>query len=389
MEDKVLLFSDKSKLLTSFFLYLADNFGLMPILSKSLGNKLMAWFLKNKRPLPWRKTKDPYKIWLSEIILQQTQVKQGIPYYEKFIKYYPTVEDLALAKEDDILKMWEGLGYYSRARNMHIAANQILLNHGGRFPEEYNTILTLRGVGAYTAAAISSIAFGLKHAVVDGNVLRYICRLKGIEIPKTSSSCYRLVEKEVLGQMGIHNPGDFNEAIMEFGALFCKPKAPKCNHCFAIKECYAYKEGKINFLPIKTKSKNIRKRYFNYFVIITTEGIPFVKRKGNDIWSGLYDFPMIESDKKKTIQITLDDFLKKYKIKDYTKHKNFPWKPQRLSHQMIFTRFIVIQLAGALPEQNKMYNFVSLKNLRSLASPKSIIRFLDENAIYLKSFYIN
>lgn len=254
---------------------------------------LLQWYALNKRDLPWRKTTNPYYIWLSEIILQQTRVEQGLPYYLKFVKAFPKVQDLALADEDKVLKLWQGLGYYSRARNLHFSAKFILENHNGKFPNNYEEILSLKGVGFYTAAAISSFSFQLPFAVVDGNVIRVLSRVFGIATPFDSTEGkkqFQLLAQDLLDKK---NPAEHNQAIMEFGALQCIPKSPKCESCPFNNECVAFNTNEVLNLPIKSKKIKVKDRYLNFLVVNQKQQILLGKRN-NGIWQGLYEFPFLE-----------------------------------------------------------------------------------------------
>jgi len=259
----------------------------------NFSHSLLQWYVLNKRDLPWRKTTNPYYIWLSEIILQQTRVEQGLPYYLKFVKAFPKVQDLALADEDKVLKLWQGLGYYSRARNLHFSAKFILENHNGKFPNNYEEILNLKGVGFYTAAAISSFSFQLPYAVVDGNVIRVLSRVFGIVTPfdtTVGKKQFQLLAQELLDKS---NPSEYNQAIMEFGALQCIPKSPKCESCPFNNECVAFNTNEVLNLPIKSKKIKVKDRYLNFLVVNQKQQILLGKRN-NGIWQGLYEFPFLE-----------------------------------------------------------------------------------------------
>ena len=259
----------------------------------NLSYGLVQWYALNKRDLPWRKTTNPYYIWLSEIILQQTRVEQGLPYYLKFVKAFPKVQDLALTDEDKVLKLWQGLGYYSRARNLHFSAKFILENHNGKFPNNYEEILSLKGVGLYTAAAISSFSFQLPFAVVDGNVVRVLSRFFGIATPFDSTEGkkqFQLLAQDLLDKK---NPAEHNQAIMEFGALQCIPKSPKCESCPFNNECVAFNTNEVLNLPVKSKKIRIKDRYLNFLVVNQKQQILLGKRN-NGIWQGLYEFPFLE-----------------------------------------------------------------------------------------------
>ena len=258
---------------------------------------LLKWYLISKRSLPWRDTRDPYLIWLSEVILQQTRVAQGLPYFEKFHAAYPTVQDLAAANEEEVLKLWQGLGYYSRARNLKKTAEIICEDFEGRFPETYDELLKLKGIGPYTAAAIASFAFKEKKAVVDGNVYRVLSRVFGIDEPINKSSGQKLFQELADSLIDPDNPDLFNQAIMEFGAIECTPKKPNCTSCIFKDRCVALATNKIDALPVKLSKVKVVKRYLHYLMLLDqNRNTRFVKRPNHGIWAGLYEFPFIESD---------------------------------------------------------------------------------------------
>jgi A/G-specific adenine glycosylase len=257
--------------------------------------KLKSWYLQNHRPLLWRQTTDPYKIWLSEIILQQTRVAQGTPYYEKFVAEYPTVFDLAAADERDVLRLWQGLGYYSRARNMHFTAKQIVSDFEGKFPETAIQLSKLKGLGNYTAAAIASFSFGEIVPAVDGNVYRVLSRLFGVFTDILSNEGKKEFAILASQLISLEDPATYNQAMIEFGALQCVPASPNCAVCPFTDMCYAYEFNMQSKLPVKSKKAAVRKRYFNYFILKQGDRIAMQVRNANDIWKGLYDFPMIES----------------------------------------------------------------------------------------------
>lgn len=259
----------------------------------NFSNKLVSWYQVNKRDLPWRNTANAYYIWLSEIILQQTRVAQGTPYYLAFVKAYPKVEDLANAPEDDVLKMWQGLGYYSRARNLHFTAKDIAKNYGGKFPNDYQKILKLKGVGSYTAAAITSFAFGLSYAVVDGNVIRVLSRIFGINTPFDTTIGKKQFQELAQELLLKENPSGYNQAIMEFGAMQCKPKSPDCSVCPMQDFCEAYNNNTIAALPVKSKKIKVKNRFLHFLMIEKERKVYLGKRKSG-IWQGLYEFPFLE-----------------------------------------------------------------------------------------------
>lgn len=253
---------------------------------------LLQWFKNNGRSLPWRETKDAYAIWLSEVILQQTRIVQGMSYWERFMAKWPTVNDLAAATEDEVLKAWQGLGYYSRARNLHTAAQQVMKLGG--FPQTFKELKTLKGVGDYTAAAIASIAFGEPVAVVDGNVYRVLSRYYGIETPIDSTEGKKEFQALAQSLLPINEPADYNEAIMDFGATQCTPNSPHCSACPLCETCVAFREQRINELPVKSKKVKQRERHFTYLYIEYEGKIAIHQRGAGDIWQGLWEFPQAE-----------------------------------------------------------------------------------------------
>ena len=257
---------------------------------------LRDWYRKNGRNLPWRTTRDAYKIWLSEVILQQTRVDQGLPYYHRFTDTFPTILDLANAHEDQVLRLWQGLGYYSRARNLHAADKQVRDMFAGQFPRDYSSIRSLKGVGDYTAAAIASFAFDLPFAVVDGNVFRFLSRFTGDTTPIDSTSGKKHFSALAAELLDPQHPAEHNQAIMEFGALHCKPVNPLCETCPFQFACGALIENKVGQLPVKEKKQQVRDRWLHYFFVTNGEEVLLRKRTGRDIWQGLYEFPMTETD---------------------------------------------------------------------------------------------
>lgn len=261
---------------------------------RALAPLLINWYSLNKRDLPWRNTQDPYRIWLSEIILQQTRVAQGLPYYLKFVEAYPTVSDLAAASETEVLKLWQGLGYYSRARNMLKTAQLVESTLGGKFPKRHAELLQLKGIGPYTAAAVASFSSNEKVAVVDGNVYRVLSRIFGIDLPIDSTSGKKEFAR-LASELISDDAATYNHAIMDFGATLCKPKVPLCNECPFSIECHARKENIVDQLPVKSKKTKVLTRHFNYLVFDFEGHIYLKERASGDVWQGLYDFPLIES----------------------------------------------------------------------------------------------
>ena len=263
--------------------------------TRMIGQKMMVWYDVNKRHLPWRDVENPYWIWVSEIILQQTRVVQGLDYYRRFVEAYPDIFSLANAAIDDVLKIWQGLGYYSRARNMHAAAKQIVDAHCGKFPETYDGLITIKGIGDYTASAIASFAFRQPVPVIDGNVNRVIARLHGIQHPINKPAGQKEIRAHADKMMVRDQPGTYNQAIMEFGALQCVPQNPDCSGCIFNRICVAFQSGLVNILPVKEKTTKIATRHFHY-IYVCFENRTFIRRRADgDIWSGLYEFPMIET----------------------------------------------------------------------------------------------
>jgi A/G-specific adenine glycosylase len=309
-------------------------------------NTLVYWYLQNTRDLPWRKTKNPYFIWLSEIMLQQTRVAQGLSYYLKFTSTFPTVFDLAKADESTILKMWQGLGYYSRARNLHFSAKQIVKELNGEFPSTYAEIIKLKGIGDYTASAIASICFEEPTAVVDGNVFRVLSRYFGINTAINSTAGIK--EFKALAQTLIDRKqaGTFNQAIMDFGALHCKPQNPLCETCPLSDGCVALEKNLTKKLPVKEKKIKVRKRYFNFLVIKTGDYKTILtERKGKGIWQGLYQFPLIECEKiinQKEI-ISSEEFTDLFPDETTLSLFNSKEIVHKLSHQHLYTQFWIVE----------------------------------------------
>lgn len=338
---------------------------------------LINWYQQNKRDLPWRKETDPYKIWLSEIILQQTQVIQGLNYYIAFTETFPTVKDLAKAKEDQVLKLWQGLGYYSRARNLHAAAKFIVQHNRGVFPKTYEAIAELKGVGPYTAAAIASIAYKLPYAVVDGNVYRVLSRVFGIDSPIDSGSGKKEFQHLADSLLDLKRPDLHNQAIMEFGALHCRPANPDCQQCIFKQQCVGFRSGRVAFLPVKQKKTAIKNRYLNYFIVIDAKNrIAITRRETKDIWQGLYEFLLHETEnplsEEKLRAVTTHTFFS-----DSTYDLLFSSKEYKhvLSHQHLYARFYVYQLNRTFKKNERS---VPLINLHSLAFPRLIEKFLKD-----------
>jgi len=341
-------------------------------------SQIISWYKQNKRNLPWREIKDPYKIWLSEIILQQTRVEQGIPYYNRFIEDYPAIQNLANAKEEEVLKLWQGLGYYSRARNLHFAAKQVMQEFDGKFPNTHKDILSLKGVGEYTAAAIASFAYDLPHAVLDGNVYRLLARYFGIDIPINSTEgkkTFFALANELLDKK---RASDYNQGIMEFGSQQCKPINPDCNICPLQESCVAYQGQSVTELPVKGKTIKKKKIYFDYF-FIEYQGNTYLKKRNNKgIWHNLYDFPLIEKDEKTNKKEILAQAQKLLGIPltDFSTSKEYK---HLLSHRIIFTRFWSVKtlLKPILKNAQK----IPLADLEQYPIPRLIELFLQDKGL--------
>ncbi|WP_299709138.1 A/G-specific adenine glycosylase [uncultured Pontibacter sp.] len=314
---------------------------------------LLDWYQRHKRALPWRETTNPYLIWLSEVILQQTRVNQGLPYYLRFAENYPTVRDLAAAPEDEVLRLWQGLGYYSRARNMHHTAKQIVQEYDGVFPDRYEELLKLRGVGSYTAAAIASFAFREQVAVLDGNVFRVLARVFGISDDIAAPASRKVFQQLANELIPADAPDTFNQAVMEFGAIQCTPVMPDCLFCPLQQSCFAFTHGLVQELPVKSKAKAARPRFFHYIVFEYGGQYYLRKRMSGDIWEGLYDFYLHESDSKTLEPHALLHELNEAGIAVQEAQLQLPHKDYKhvLSHQKITARFYLIRLDSRLREE--------------------------------------
>ncbi len=355
---------------------------------KFFTKNLLVWFDKNDRPLPWKGEKNPYYVWLSEIILQQTRVEQGLPYFEKFKATFPTVLDLAKAPADQVMKLWEGLGYYSRARNLHFTAKFIATELNGVFPNTHTAILGLKGVGPYTAAAIASFAFGLPHAVVDGNVFRVLSRVFGIETPIDTTLGKKEFNKLADALLAKDKAAMYNQAIMDFGATQCTPANPNCTICPMQKHCTAFSKKLISTLPIKSKKIKKRDRFFNYLVFKHADTIVLNKRQQKDIWLNLYDFPLVEASSLLSEEALLQDevFQKIIGTQSFTiKKASKPFK-QLLTHQKIVAIFWEIELKSALPVNDSSFFEVKQKNINNFAFPKIVDLYFKDKSLYLELF---
>lgn len=358
---------------------------------------LLAWYRPERRPMPWKEAADPYQIWLSEIILQQTRVEQGLPYFQRFVAAYPTVKDLARAPDDEVMKLWEGLGYYSRARNLLRAARLVTDTFGGRFPNTYEGLRALPGIGPYTAAAIASFAFGRQVAVLDGNVFRVLARYTGDATPIDTGKGRKHFTDLAKRALGEADAARFNQAIMDFGALVCTPRRADCGQCPLAPNCTALATDRVYELPVKGKKLARRDRFFHYLVVTDGRGHYLIEqRTEKDVWQDLYQFPLIEA---RTIELTDRQLLA---------HPDWPTALPReainlqrrsviyrhqLTHQRISVLFHVAHLSEALRlnaesaaasrVQKHTYQLVSPQELRTYALPRVITRFLEDGTLTL------
>lgn len=341
---------------------------------------IIKWYNENKRDLPWRETKDPYKIWISEIILQQTRVKQANQYYLHFIAEFPDINTLALSPLEKVLKAWQGLGYYSRARNLHESAQFIMKNKNGVFPDNYENLIQLKGIGEYTAAAIASIAYNLPHAVIDGNVYRVLSRVFGVN-ESINTTKGKKIFKELANELLINNnPSIYNQAIMEFGAVQCIPQKPGCSKCPLDAICFAYTKKMVHQFPLKTNKIIIESRFF-YYLVIKYKNYTFInKRHNNDIWASLYEFPLIEMKKETTEEDIIQSgqwnalfngtnvFLKK--ISPYFKHV--------LSHRIIFAKYFLIEIQDIKDDLKKKYIQIPFSDINKYPVSQLIVKIIND-----------
>ena len=339
-------------------------------------NILIEWYQVHKRDLPWRKTTDPYRIWLSEIMLQQTRVNQGLPYYSKFIQNFPTVFDLANADENKVLKLWQGLGYYSRARNLHHTAKYVAEELHGKFPDTYKKLLKLKGVGDYTASAIASICYEEPVAVLDGNVFRVLSRYFGIDVPIHSSEGKKIFKKLAEKTLNKKTPALHNQAIMEFGAVLCKPKNPQCDICPLASRCKAFQNGWVEKLPVTTKQNKIRTRHLNYMIYLSKDNKTILRqRREKGIWQNLYEFPLIETSTEATVSKNLNGMVFNEEPEVY----NIKPVKHLLSHQKLFVRFWIVRCEN-LP-QKQLDNSaipISLSKIHDFPVPVVLGKFIND-----------
>ena len=342
-----------------------------------LQRTILDWYLDNKRDLPWRNTNDPYKIWISEIILQQTQVSYGINYYNTFIKQFPTIHDLAKADQQTILNIWQGLGYYNRAINLHYTAKYVSRELEGKFPRKFDELIKLKGIGDYTASAISSICFNEKESVVDGNVYRVLSRYFGIKNPINLSTTFKVFKKKANELIqNVKSSGDYNQALMEFGALQCRPK-PECSKCVLSNQCYAFRHNFVHDLPVKLKKKKHKTRYFNFIVPVNKENkTKILQRDSSDIWNKLYQFPLIESKKnvvKFSNSLLTDQLYQCLKLNQKSIEKiNRTNIMHKLSHQTLYLSF------WKLDVNSPIINGIKINDIAKYPFPVPIKNFIND-----------
>lgn len=342
----------------------------------NFSNLLINWYLQNKRDLPWRNTTNPYPIWLSEIMLQQTRVAQGLPYFISFTTAFPTVFDLAKANEEQVLKLWQGLGYYSRARNLHKTAQHIAQELSGVFPDNYNDLLKLKGVGEYTAAAIASFSYNEAVPVVDGNVFRVLSRYFDLDTDIAQASAKKEFAALAFELMPKDTPATFNQAIMEFGAMQCVPKSPNCGICVFNESCAALQKNKVDQLPVKSKKLKVRNRYFNYLVVDDEMGNTLIqKRTDNGIWQNLYEFPLIETEKEEDFDCVSEsvqgDYFKDNNVVSMLEY-NEKSIIHKLSHQHLHIKFWNVKVKGTIE------NGIDRETLRTFPFPIVIHNFIEK-----------
>lgn len=342
--------------------------------------KLLRWYAQNKRELPWRGTRDPYKIWISEVILQQTRIAQGTPYYHRFVEKFPSLQDLANATEEQVLQLWQGLGYYSRGVNLLICAKILHRDYNGLFPQSFSELSKLKGIGRYTAAAIASICFGQQTAVVDGNVYRALSRYFGRTEDIASTQGRKLFQELADSLIPRENPGEYNQAIMEFGALQCIPKSPDCSACPLSTGCYAYNRRMQSILSVRTKRKKPKTRRFYYFVLSDGPYLLMRRRIAGDIWKGLWDFMLVEAGETEGLQDILAKIHSLYNVFLDVRYESDEYR-HALTHQKICARFNIVSSFSGLPEKiisDHGLVWVNRKKIEELPKPVLISRFLND-----------
>lgn len=329
---------------------------------------LLNWYAINKRDLPWRNIDNPYVIWVAEVVFQQTRIDQGLPYFVRFMDKFPTVEILAKASEAEVLKMWQGLGYYSRARNLHFSAKYVVNDLQGIFPNSYSELLKLKGVGPYIAAEVASVCFDEVVAAVDGNVQRVIARFFGIKDPVNSPSGEKQIRALANEHIDAKVPGDFNQALMDFGSSVCKPKSPLCETCVFNESCWAFRNQMQKTLPVKIKKVKVKKRFFNFLLYVSGNKLAVVKRKSGDVWQGLFQPMLVETTEEVEIigKLDLSGFL-------------FSRSIRQLSHQKLFLSFWVVESDTKFEDHNSEIEWHSYEELFQLPVPKSIEELFSSN----------
>ena len=353
------------------------------MICKGFSEIVIFWSNKNKRTLPWDRYDEPYRVWATEIMLQQTTVKQAENYINRFFQRFPTLKDLANADEETVLKLWEGLGYYARARNLHFTAKYVYNDLDGHFPDNFKELLKLKGIGPYTAAAIASFCYNEPVAVLDGNVIRVLSRYFNIKEPVNETSTIKLLRTKAQLLLDNDNPASYNQAIMNFGAIQCSVHKPDCTNCPLNKNCGAFKLDTVSSIPYKSKKIKKRKRYFDYFIINDENHIYFHKREHKDIWRHLWEFPMIESDELISLSKLRARLNKEWKMRNYELMMREEVYKQLLTHQQIHARFHRIDLKSSGPDFLKMYKKVAIGKLRDYPSPQIITSFLSNNDLSL------
>ncbi|MBN2668193.1 MAG: A/G-specific adenine glycosylase [Bacteroidales bacterium] len=336
--------------------------------------KLINWFADNQRDLPWRKDNNPYFIWLSEVLLQQTQVVQGLPYFNKFVNKFPKVEDLANASEEEVLRLWQGLGYYSRARNLHFAAKTIAYDYEGVFPNTFQKIKQLKGIGDYTAAAIASIAFNESVPTIDGNVLRVISRLIDLELPVDTAEGLKAVRSTMEMLIDTQQPGTFNQAVMELGALICKPKNPDCVNCPIHVNCLSFECKNQHSRPVKSKKTQIKNWYIDYLFLSNKKGVVLQQRDEQSIWKKMFEFPNVFSEEPPQNLKALEHLMTSLGCEQGSKMKLFKEEKHQLTHRKLHLRFFVCPI----PDDFSANSLVLYKQLDEKPMPKPIVSFLNQ-----------
>lgn len=350
--------------------------------NRYFSDKVVEWYQRHHRKLPWRETRDPYRIWLSEVILQQTRVAQGLPYYERFVERFPTVQDLAASDEEAILRLWQGLGYYTRARNLMRCAQTVVAEHGGTFPPSYQELRRLPGIGDYTAAAIASIAFEEPVAVLDGNVFRVLARYFGVYDDMARADGRKHFTSLANSLVEGTRPSIYNQAVMELGALCCIPQIPHCGECVLAEGCFAHQKGLQAELPVRKPRLLSKNRYFYYFVIVHRNRVAMRKRSGKDIWQNLYDFYLAESSREEPVSriIKRDEKLREL-IGNEALIEVSPAYQHILTHQKILARFVTVRPDGVSSQILDGMRFFTKKGIEKLPKPVLITRFLAQGKI--------